>query len=45
MKAWLVRELGEPREVLELAEVPEPEPGPGQVLVRVRGAAGRDGGV
>ena len=39
MKAWLVRELGEPREVLELAEVPEPEPGPGQVLVRVRGAA------
>ena len=39
MKAWLVRELGEPRDVLVLAEVPEPEPGPGQVLVRVRAAA------
>ena len=34
MKAWLVRELGEPREVLELAEVPEPAPGPGQVAGR-----------
>ena len=39
MKAWQVHELGEPREVLALAEVPEPEPGPGQVLVRVRAAA------
>jgi NADPH:quinone reductase len=39
VKAWLVRELGEPRDVLVLAEVPEPEPGPGQVLVRVRAAA------
>jgi NADPH2:quinone reductase len=34
-----VHELGEPRDVLALAEVPEPEPGPGQVLVRVRAAA------
>ena len=39
MRAWQVHELGEPRDVLVLAEVPEPEPGPGQVLVRVRAAA------
>jgi NADPH2:quinone reductase len=39
MRAWQVRELGEPRDVLTLASVPDPEPGPGQVLVRVLGAA------
>ena len=39
MKAWRVHELGEPRDVLVLDQVPEPEPGPGQVLVRVRAAA------
>ena len=39
MRAWQVHELGEPRDVLALAEVAEPELGPGQVLVRVRAAA------
>ena len=38
MRAWQVRELGEPRDVLALADIPDPDPGPGQVLVRVRGA-------
>ncbi|MEU1507583.1 NADPH:quinone oxidoreductase family protein [Kitasatospora sp. NPDC005748] len=40
MRAWQVTELGEPREVLRLAEdVPRPAPGPGQLLVRVKAAA------
>jgi NADPH:quinone reductase len=39
VRAWQVHELGEPRDVLALAEVPEPEPQPGQLLVRVLGAA------
>jgi len=30
MKAWQVLELGEPRDVLTLAEVPDPVPAPGQ---------------
>jgi NADPH:quinone reductase len=39
VKAWQVSRYGEPRDVLELADIPEPVPGPGQVLVRVLAAA------
>ncbi|MFJ6380787.1 NADPH:quinone oxidoreductase family protein [Kitasatospora sp. NPDC092039] len=40
MRAWQVGELGEPAEVMRLAEdVARPVPGPGQLLVRVRAAA------
>ena len=35
MKAWQVRELGEPATVMELTDLPELEPGPRQVVVRV----------
>ena len=39
MKAWRVSELGEPRDVLRLEEVPDPAPAAGELLVRVLGAA------
>jgi NADPH2:quinone reductase len=39
MRAWRVRQLGDPTDVLALEDVPDPEPGPGQVLVEVTAAA------
>ncbi len=39
MKAWQVTRLGEPRDVLTLADVPDPTPGPDQVSVRVLATA------
>ncbi|MGH9050015.1 MAG: NADPH:quinone oxidoreductase family protein [Acidimicrobiia bacterium] len=39
MRAWRVHELGEPTDVLQLEDVPEPVPGPGEVRVDVAGAA------
>ncbi|MEV5092207.1 NADPH:quinone oxidoreductase family protein [Streptomyces griseoincarnatus] len=38
MQAWQVHELGEPAEVMRLADVERPTPGEGQVLLRVRAA-------
>lgn len=35
MRAWQVRESGDPAEVLDLAEVSVPTPRPGQVLIQV----------
>lgn len=35
MKAWRLTRLGEPRDVLQLEEVPEPVAGPGQIVVEV----------
>jgi NADPH2:quinone reductase len=39
MRAWHVTRNGEPAEVLELVEVPDPVAGPGDVLVRVAAVA------
>ncbi|MCB1017881.1 MAG: zinc-binding dehydrogenase [Acidimicrobiales bacterium] len=39
MRAWQVPELGEPADVLRLADVDEPVAGPGEVRVRVEAAA------
>ena len=35
MRAWRVHDYGEPRDVLQIDEVPLPEPGPGELLIRV----------
>ena len=35
MRAWRVHKYGQPKDALQLDEVPLPEPGPGQVRVRV----------
>src|SRR5450631_836903 len=39
VKAWRISELGEPRDVMHLDQVPVPQPQAGQLLVRVLGAA------
>jgi NADPH2:quinone reductase len=39
MRTWHVTELGEPRDVMRLADVDTPAPGPRKVLVRVRAVA------
>ncbi|MGY0065921.1 NADPH:quinone oxidoreductase family protein [Streptomyces sp. QTS137] len=38
MQAWQVHEIGEPGEVMRLADVERPTPGEGQVLLKVRAA-------
>ena len=35
MKAWQVAQLGEPRDVMQFVDVPDPVAGPGQLVVRV----------
>ncbi|MBG6098504.1 NADPH:quinone oxidoreductase family protein [Nocardioides luteus] len=35
MKAWRINELGEPKDVMRLEEVPDPSPGAGQLVVKV----------
>ncbi|WP_109522874.1 MULTISPECIES: NADPH:quinone oxidoreductase family protein [Nocardia] len=39
MKAWQIARLGEPGDVLELADLPDPQPEPGRLVVRVLAAA------
>jgi len=39
VKAWQITRLGEPGDVLELADLPDPQPEPGRLVVRVLAAA------
>jgi NADPH2:quinone reductase len=39
LRAWQVRQLGDPEQALKLAEVEEPRPEPGEVVIEVRAAA------
>ncbi len=39
MRAWRVRELGDPEEALKLEEIEDPSPEPGEVVVKVEAAA------
>jgi NADPH:quinone reductase len=39
MRAWRVRELGEPEEALKLEEIEDPSPEPGEAVVEVEAAA------
>jgi NADPH:quinone reductase len=39
MRAWVVKELGDPSEALNLEEVPNPVPGKGEGLIQVKAAA------
>ncbi|MGA9174526.1 MAG: alcohol dehydrogenase catalytic domain-containing protein, partial [Thermoactinomyces sp.] len=39
MRAWVVKELGDPSEVLHMEELPKPQPGSGEVLIKVEAVA------
>ena len=39
MRAWQIRQLGDPEQALKLTEVEEPRPEPGEVVIEVRTAA------
>jgi NADPH2:quinone reductase len=39
VRAWQVHELGEPQDVLQMADVPEPQAGPGMLRLRVDAVA------
>ena len=47
MRAWVIRpeRLGDPKDAMQLEQIPVPEPGPGQVLVRVMAAGVNYNGV